>query len=204
MRFYDGYSGNILVDGKDIKSYELSSYRSKFGYVQQEPQMFSDTIYNNIAYSRPDATVDEVIEAAAVANAHGFIARQPDAYDTMLGERGVGISGGEKQRISIARAVLVNPSLLVFDEATASVDSETEHLIQESIDRLIAGRTTIMIAHRLSTLKRASRIIVVDSGKIIENGTPEELLAMRGKYYKLVEIQSMSQDLERMRKEEGF
>lgn len=204
MRFYDGYSGDILVDGKDIKSYELSSYRSNFGYVQQEPQMFRDTIYNNIAYSRPDATVDEVIEAASVANAHGFIARQPDAYDTMLGERGVGVSGGEKQRISIARAVLVNPSLLVFDEATASVDSETEHLIQESIDRLIAGRTTIMIAHRLSTLKRANRIIVVDNGKIIENGTPDELIALRGKYYKLVEIQSMSQNLERMRKEEGF
>ncbi len=202
LRFYDGYSGDILVDGEDIKNLELSSYRGNIGYVQQEPQMFSDTIYNNIAYSKPEATVDEVIEAATVANAHGFIARQPDGYDTMLGERGVGISGGEKQRISIARAVLVNPSMLVFDEATASVDSETEHLIQEAIDRLIAGRTTIMIAHRLSTLKRANRIIVVDNGKIIENGTPEELIARRGKYYKLVEIQSMSQNIEKIRREE--
>ena len=204
MRFYDGYSGEILVDGHNIKNFDLSAYRAQIGYVQQEPQMFSDTIFNNIAYSRPDATVDEVIAAADVANAHGFIARQPDAYDTVLGERGVGVSGGEKQRISIARAVLMNPSILVFDEATAAVDSETEHLIQEAIDRLIAGRTTLMIAHRLSTLKRANRIIVVDNGKVIENGSPEELMALKGKYYKLVQIQSMTQDAERMKKEERF
>ena len=129
--------------------------------------MFSDTIFNNIAYSDPDATVEDVIHAADVANAHGFIARQPDAYDTVLGERGVGVSGGEKQRISIARAVLKSPSILIFDEATAAVDSETEHLIQEAIDRLIAGKTTLMIAHRLSTLRRANRILVVDGGRIV-------------------------------------
>ena len=164
--------------------------------------MFSDTIFNNIAYSNPDASIEDVIHAADVANAHGFIARQPDAYDTMLGERGVGVSGGEKQRISIARAVLKSPSILIFDEATAAVDSETEHLIQEAIDRLIAGKTTLMIAHRLSTLKRANRIIVVDGGKIIENGSPEELMALKGKYYKLVQIQSMTQDAEKMREEE--
>ena len=204
MRFYDGYSGEILVDGHNIKNFDLSSYRAQIGYVQQEPQMFSDTIYNNIAYSRPDATVDEVIAAADVANAHGFIARQPDGYDTVLGERGVGVSGGEKQRISIARAVLMNPSILIFDEATAAVDSETEHLIQDAIDKLIQGRTTLMIAHRLSTLKRATRIIVVDNGKIIENGSPEELMKLKGKYYKLVKIQSMTQDADRMRKEERF
>ena len=202
MRFYDGYSGEILVDGHNIKNFNLSEYREQIGYVQQEPMMFSDTIYNNIAYSDPNATPEEVIHAADVANAHGFISRQPDAYDTMLGERGVGVSGGEKQRISIARAVLKSPSLLIFDEATAAVDSETEHLIQEAIDRLIAGKTTLMIAHRLSTLKRANRIIVVDNGKIIENGTPEELMALKGKYYKLVQIQSMTQDAEKMRKEE--
>ena len=164
--------------------------------------MFSDTIFNNIAYSNPDASIEDVIHAADVANAHGFVARQPDAYDTMLGERGVGVSGGEKQRISIARAVLKSPSILIFDEATAAVDSETEHLIQEAIDRLIAGKTTLMIAHRLSTLKRANRIIVVDGGKIIENGSPEELMALKGKYYKLVQIQSMTQDAEKMREEE--
>ncbi len=202
MRFYDGYSGEILVDGHNIQNFELSAYRGEIGYVQQEPQMFSDTIYNNIAYSRPGASVDEVFRAADVANAHNFIARQPDGYDTLLGERGVGVSGGEKQRLSIARAVLMNPSILVFDEATAAVDSETEHLIQEAIDRLIAGRTTLMIAHRLSTLKRANKIIVVDGGRIAEFGTPEELLAAKGKYYKLVEIQSMKNEAERIKKEE--
>ena len=204
MRFYDGYSGEILVDGHNIKNFDLGAYRAQIGYVQQEPQMFSDTIFNNIAYSNPDATVEDVIAAADVANAHGFIAKQPDGYDTMLGERGVGVSGGEKQRISIARAVLMDPSILIFDEATAAVDSETEHLIQDAIDKLIAGRTTLMIAHRLSTLKRATRIIVVDGGKIIENGPPEELLAMKGKYYKLVQIQSMAADADRMREEERF
>ena len=202
MRFYDGYSGEILVDGHNIKNFDLSAYRSQIGYVQQEPMMFSDTIFNNIAYSNPDAGVEDVIHAADVANAHGFIARQPDAYDTMLGERGVGLSGGERQRLSIARAVLKTPSILIFDEATAAVDSETEHLIQEAIDRLIEGKTTLMIAHRLSTLKRANRIIVVDGGRIIENGSPEELMAKKGKYYKLVQIQSMTADADRMREEE--
>ena len=204
MRFYDGYSGEILVDGHNIKNFDLSAYRSQIGYVQQEPMMFSDTIFRNIAYSNPDATIEDVIHAADVANAHGFIVRQPDAYDTMLGERGVGVSGGEKQRLSIARAVLLNPSILIFDEATAAVDSETEHLIQEAIDRLIAGKTTLMIAHRLSTLRRANRIIVVDQGRVIENGTPEELMALKGKYYKLVQIQSMAQEAETMREEENF
>ena len=204
MRFYDGYSGEILVDGHNIKNFDLSAYRSKIGYVQQEPMMFADTIYNNIAYSNPDATVEDVIHAADVANAHGFIARQPDAYDTFLGERGTGVSGGEKQRLSIARAVLMNPSIMIFDEATAAVDSETEKLIQDAIDKLIAGKTTFMIAHRLSTLQRATRILVVDNGKIIENGTPEELMKLEGKYYKLVKIQSMAQDAEKMREEERF
>ncbi len=191
MRFYDNYTGDILVDGQNVKDMNVSAYRGQIGYVQQEPMMFSDTIYNNIAFSDPDATVEDVIHAADVANAHGFIAKQPEAYDTVLGERGVGVSGGEKQRISIARAVLKSPSIMIFDEATAAVDSKTERLIQDAIDRLIAGKTTLMIAHRLSTLRRANRIIVVDNGKIIENGTPEELMAMKGKYYDLVQIQSM-------------
>ncbi len=202
MHFYDGYSGDILVDGQNIKDFDLSAFRQQIGYVQQEPMMFSDTIFNNIAYSVPDAGIEDVIHAADIANAHGFIAKQPDGYDTVLGERGVGVSGGEKQRLSIARAVLKSPSILIFDEATAAVDSETEHLIQEAIDRLIAGKTTLMIAHRLSTLRRANRILVVDNGRIIENGTPEELLEKKGKYYKLVQIQSMTADIDRIRKEE--
>ena len=153
--------------------------------------MFSDTVFNNIAYGVPNATVEQVIHAAEVANAHGFIVRQPDGYDSMLGERGVGISGGERQRLSIARAVLKNPSILVFDEATAAVDSETENLIQEAIERLISGRTTLMIAHRLSTLRKANKIIVIDRGRVIEFGSHDELMALKGKYYRLIEIQSM-------------
>ena len=166
--------------------------------------MFRDTIFNNIAFSKPDAQVEEVFHAAEVANAHEFIARQPDGYEAMLGERGVGLSGGEKQRLSIARTVLMNPRMLIFDEATASVDSETESQIQSAIESLISGRTTIMIAHRLSTLRKANKIIVLDQGKILEMGTPEELLAAKGKYYKLIQIQTMAEQAEAGRREEGF
>lgn len=166
--------------------------------------MFRDTVYNNIVFSNPDAKVEDVFAAADVANAHEFIARLPDGYDTMLGERGVGLSGGERQRVSIARTVLMNPRMLVFDEATASVDSETESLIQGAIEGLISGRTTIMIAHRLSTLRKANKIVVLDKGKILEMGTPEELLKAKGKYYKLVQIQTMAEQAEADKKEEGF
>ena len=190
MKFYDGYEGEILVDGIDIRNLDTGHFRSKIGYVQQEPMMFSDTIYNNIAYGVPGAHVEQVINAADVANAHEFIARQPDAYDSMLGERGVGLSGGEKQRISIARAVLMNPSILIFDEATAAVDSETENLIQEAIERLISGRTTLMIAHRLSTIRDAD--------------SHDELMALGGKYHRLIEIQSMSEKLRKSKEEERF
>lgn len=204
MRFYDNYEGDILVDDINIKDIDLSSFRSKIGYVQQEPMMFKDTIFRNIAYSSPDADVEQVIHAADVANAHSFIARMPDAYDTLLGERGVGLSGGERQRLSIARAVLKNPSLLIFDEATAAVDSETEHLIQQAIERLISGRTTLMIAHRLSTLRKANKIIVVDKGEIIEFGSHDELMAKQGKYFKLIEIQSLSEKIREGKEAENF
>jgi ATP-binding cassette subfamily B protein len=204
MRYYDEYDGEILIDGKNIRDIDMKYYRNSIGFVQQEPIMFRDTIYNNIAYGSNNFHVEQVIHAAEVANAHGFISRFPDAYDTMLGERGVGLSGGEKQRVSIARAVLKNPSILIFDEATAAVDSETENLIQSAIERLISGRTTIMIAHRLSTLRKANKIVVVDKGEIIECGTPEELLAMKGKYYKLIEIQSMGDRLRKKKEEERF
>ena len=139
-----------------------------------------------------------------MANAHDFIARMPDGYDTLLGERGTGLSGGERQRLSIARAVLKNPSILFLDEATAAVDSETESLIQDAIDNLIRGRTTLMIAHRLSTLRKANKIIVVDKGEILEMGTPEELMELKGKYYKLIQIQTMSDQIRKTKEEERF
>ncbi len=204
MRYYDDYDGEILIDGENIKNIDMKYYRDSIGYVQQEPLMFRDTIFNNIAFGSGRVHVEQVIHAAEVANAHGFISKLPDAYDTMLGERGVGLSGGERQRVSIARAVLKNPSILIFDEATAAVDSETEHLIQGAIERLISGRTTLMIAHRLSTLRKANKIVVVDKGEIIECGTPEELLKQKGKYYKLVEIQSMGEQLQKRKAEENF
>ena len=204
MRYYDDYDGEILIDGVNIKDVDMKYYRDSIGYVQQEPLMFRDTIFNNIAFGSGNVHVEQVLHAAEVANAHGFISKLPDAYDTMLGERGVGLSGGERQRVSIARAVLKNPSILIFDEATAAVDSETEHLIQGAIERLISGRTTLMIAHRLSTLRKANKIVVVDKGEIIECGTPEELLKQKGKYYKLVEIQSMGEQLQKRKAEENF
>ncbi|OQA49592.1 MAG: putative ABC transporter ATP-binding protein [Firmicutes bacterium ADurb.Bin300] len=204
MRFYDNYEGDISVDNMNIKEIDLKSFRSKIGYVQQEPLMFRDTVFRNIAYSNPNASVEEVIHAADIANAHCFIARLPDAYDTMLGERGAGLSGGERQRLSIARAVLKNPSILIFDEATAAVDSETEELIQTAVERLISGRTTLMIAHRLSTLRKANKIIVVDKGEIIECGSHEELMALGGKYHKLIEIQNMSEKIRKSKENENL
>ncbi len=204
MRFYDEYEGEILIDDVNIKDIDMKYYRNQIGYVQQEPLMFKDTVFNNIAYGTPNAHVEQVIYAADVANAHGFISRLPDSYDTFLGERGIGLSGGEKQRLSIARAVMKNPSILIFDEATAAVDSETEELIQQAIERLIRGRTTLMIAHRLSTLRKANRILVVDKGRIIENGSHDELMALKGKYYKLIQIQSMSQKIREQKEYENF
>jgi len=204
MRFYDDYEGEILIDGVNVKDVDMDYYRAQIGYVQQEPMMFRDSVFNNIAYADPMANVEQVLAAAEIANAHQFISKFPDGYDTFLGERGVGLSGGEKQRVSIARAVLRNPSVLVFDEATSAVDSETEKLIQEAIEQMITGRTTIMIAHRLSTLRKANKIIVVDRGNIIEFGTPEELMALEGKYHKLIKIQTMSEQVATMKREERF
>jgi len=189
-RFYDVTEGAILVDGYDIRDVKVRSLRDQISVVLQDPFLFHGSIADNIAYSKPTATRSEIIAAAKAANAHEFIMNFPDGYDTMVGERGVGLSGGEKQRISIARAILKNPRILILDEATSSVDTETESLIQSAIERLVEGRTTIAIAHRLSTLKKADKLIILDKGKIVEMGTHDELLENDGLYKRLVTMQA--------------
>ena len=189
-RFYDPIEGRILMDGVDLRDWELNDLRRRIGVVLQEPYLFRGTIAENIAYGEPKATRDEIIAAARAANAHDFIVGFPDGYDTMLGERGQTVSGGERQRLSIARAVLNNPHILILDEATSSVDSKTELRIQEAIDRLVVGRTTIAIAHRLSTLRRAHKLVILDKGKLVEQGSHEELIAANGLYAGLHKTQA--------------
>lgn len=188
-RFYDLDEGSLIVDGVDIRKVKIKDLRQQIGIVLQEPFLFSGTIAQNIAYSKMNATPEEIIRAAKAANAHEFIMKSPDGYDTQVGERGKRLSAGERQRISIARAILHNPKILILDEATASVDTETERQIQEAIAHLIKGRTTFAIAHRLSTLKDADRLIVFEEGKIVEAGTHEELLRKKGNYFNLVQLQ---------------
>ncbi len=189
MRMYDIGEGSITVDGVDLRDISQDSLRSQIGVVLQETFLFAGTIYDNIAYAKPRATRDEVITAAKIAGAHEFIMKLPDAYNTKVGEKGQTLSGGERQRVSIARALLHNPRILILDEATASLDTETERQIQDSLQKLIKDRTTFAIAHRLSTLRNATRLIVLDKGKVAEVGTHEELIKKRGIYYSLVMAQ---------------
>src|SRR5213079_2836513 len=183
-RFYDAQEGRILVDREDIRKIALKSLRSHVSLVLQEPLLFSGTIMENIRYGRLDATDDEVIAAARAANAHDFITALPDGYRTQLGERGSHVSGGERQRISVARAFLKNAPILILDEPTSAIDSKTEAVILDALDRLMEGRTTFMIAHRLSTIRRADQILVLDHGRLVQRGTHEELLAEEGGLYR--------------------
>ncbi len=194
-RFYDVDRGAIEIDGVDVRNLRLEDLRRQIGIVLQEPFLFSGTIAENIGYGNPGATFEEIMQAAQAANAHNFIVAKADGYDTNVGERGNNLSGGEKQRVSIARAILHNPKILILDEATSSVDVETEKEIQEAVARLIQNRTTFAIAHRLSTLRNANRLVVLDAGRIVEVGTHSELMAKKGAFYDLVELQQQTSEI---------
>ncbi|MEH7385527.1 ABC transporter ATP-binding protein [Bacillus sp. JJ1521] len=190
-RFYDVTEGRILLDGTDIRSYKARSLRDKIGMVHQDTFLFSESVKHNILLGKPDATDEEIIEAAKAANAHEFIENLPHGYDTKVGERGVKLSGGQKQRIAIARVFLKNPPLLIWDEATSALDLESEHLIQESLEELAKNRTTFIVAHRLSTITHADKIVLIEHGEIVEIGTHAELMSKKGHYYDLFQVQQL-------------
>lgn len=192
-RFYDVTAGEILLDGVDIRAYQVRSLRDQIGMVLQDNILFSESVKSNILIGKPDATDEEVIEAAKSANAHEFIMSLPEGYDTLVGERGVKLSGGQKQRVAIARVFIKNPPIIILDEATSALDLESEHLIQEALEALSANRTTFIVAHRLSTITHADRIILIEYGEMLEMGTHEELMALEGNYYKLFQIQQLDQ-----------
>ncbi|MCC6186856.1 MAG: ATP-binding cassette domain-containing protein, partial [Chitinophagaceae bacterium] len=190
-RFHDVSGGEILVDGVDVKDYKIDQLRRMIGVVSQDPILFNDTIYNNVTLGTGGATLDKVKEAARIASAQDFIEKKALQYDTEVGDRGNRLSGGERQRITIARAVLKNPPILSLDEATSSLDTESERMVQEAINNLMQNRTSIVIAHRLSTVRNADEIIVLDKGKIVERGTHDALLLQKGIYHRLVEMQEL-------------
>jgi subfamily B ATP-binding cassette protein MsbA len=191
-RFHDVTQGAIRIDGLDIREMDLRQLRSLMGIVNQDPVLFHDTIFNNIAFGKPGASMDEVIEVAKVAQIHDFIINTPNGYNTIVGDRGSTLSGGERQRMTLARALLINPPILILDEATASLDSKSERQVQEALTRLMEGRTSIVIAHRLSTIQHADQIIVLQEGKIVEQGDHASLMARQGEYYKFVGLQWMN------------
>ncbi|MCY1522644.1 ATM1-type heavy metal exporter [compost metagenome] len=188
-RFYDVDAGHIRIDGQDLRQLTQDSVRGAIAIVPQDTVLFNDSIYYNIAYGRPGATREEIEDAARAAHIHEFIQRLPDGYQTPVGERGLKLSGGEKQRVAIARALLKNPAILIFDEATSALDSRSEKAIQAALDRIQVGRTTLVIAHRLSTVMDADRILVLDAGRIIESGSHRELLAAGGSYAQMWMLQ---------------
>jgi ATP-binding cassette subfamily B protein/subfamily B ATP-binding cassette protein MsbA len=190
-RYYDASQGEVTLDGTDIRELRIKDLRSLIGNVNQEAILFNDTIFNNIAFGVENATMEQVIEAAKIANAHDFIMEKEDGYQTNIGDRGGKLSGGQRQRISIARAILKNPPILILDEATSALDTESEKIVQEALDRLTSSRTTIVIAHRLSTIRNADMICVMHEGRIVERGRHEELIALDGYYRKLHDMQSL-------------
>ena len=196
-RFFDVTGGRILVDGQDVRNVTLSSLRSQVGIVTQETVLFNDTARNNIAYGQPHVAMKEVEAAARAALAHDFILALPSGYDTVIGERGVRLSGGERQRLAIARALLKNAPILILDEATSALDSESESLVQSALHNLMTGRTVLVIAHRLSTVRSANRIVVIENGTIAEVGAHEELMKRLGTYRRLYELQFANADVSR-------
>lgn len=193
-RFYDPTSGTIMIDGIDIREVTLESLRKQISIVLQETYLFAAPLKDNISYGKTDATMDQIIAAAKAANIHDFIASLPKGYDTEVGERGVTLSGGEKQRVAIARALLMDPRILILDDSTSSVDTETEHLIQNALTKLLENRTAFVIAQRLSTIKRANKIVILDNGEIVEQGTHEELLEKGGIYAEIYDMQFRQQE----------
>ncbi|MEW5942156.1 MAG: ATP-binding cassette domain-containing protein, partial [Chloroflexota bacterium] len=188
-RFYDVTAGSVLVDGVDVRELDLVSFRKQIGLVLQTSLLFSDTIKANIAYGRPSASEEEIFAAAKAAQAHDFILELPEKYETVVGERGVTLSGGQRQRVAIARALLMDPRILILDDSTSSVDTQTEKLIQSALDTLMEGRTTFVIAHRLSTVRRADLIVVMDKGRIVQRGTHKDLLRQKGLYRQIYDLQ---------------
>jgi ATP-binding cassette subfamily B protein len=190
FRFYDVQGGRVLVDGQDVRGVQQASLRAAIGIVPQDTVLFNDTIEYNIAYGRPGATREQVIAAARAAHIHEFVSRLPDGYETLVGERGLKLSGGEKQRVAIARTVLKDPAILIFDEATSALDTRTERVIQHELAQIATDRTTLVIAHRLSTIVEADQILVLDAGRIVERGTHAQLLARGGAYAQMWEMQA--------------